>query len=129
MNYFAKNYQDNSVLRSHHDFRLNNDGFFFKLVPNQGLRSGDSDLITGMYLSREYTNFLIGPDGPKGERGGTRIDFGKAPRYLSNTEFVNGVNRGWLGTNGATSETIQRLVTQFLQTGKAVMVAIENQKK
>lgn len=129
MNDFAQNYGNNSVPQSHHDFRLNNDGFFFKLVPNHGLRSGDSDLITGMYLTREYTNYLVGSDGPKGERGGKRIEFGNAPRYLSNTEFVNGVNRGWLGTNGVTSETIQKLVTQFLQSGKAVLVAVEKHKK
>ncbi|WP_154923297.1 hypothetical protein [Klebsiella grimontii] len=110
---------------SHHEYRLNQDGFLFKLVPCKGLQAASEKLISGMYITREYMQFLLGPNGPKGKRGGRFISFKNSPRYLTNTEFSDFVNRGWIGTNCKQSSTIALLIHGFLQTGRAVIVAVE----
>lgn len=68
---------------------------------------------------------LLVPNGLKGKRGGRFISFKHSPRYLTNTEFSDFVNRGWIGTNCNQSSTIASLIHNFLQTGTAVIVAVE----
>ena len=110
---------------SHSEFRLNYDGFLYKLVPNKGLQAATEKLITGMYITNSYMKFLLGENGPKGERGGRLINFKNSPRYLTNTEFSGMVNRGWIGTSLNQSDNLASLIGEFLQTGRALMVATE----
>ncbi|MFT6164466.1 MAG: hypothetical protein ACJA1T_000495 [Zhongshania aliphaticivorans] len=112
-------------ISNHEQFRLNHDGFFYKLVPSKGLQAASEKLISGMYITHKYMKFLLGPNGPKGERGGRLITFNNSPRYLTNTEFSNFVNRGWLGTSSDQSNHLSNLISQFLTTGRALMVAVE----
>jgi hypothetical protein len=112
-------------IQSHGEYRLNDDGFMFKLVPNQGLRPASGELIKGMYLPREYMHFLISPDGPKGPKGGSLITFDGAPRYLTNSQFSAGIHSGWIGTSGTQSQTVKDIVQQYYETGHAVLVAYE----
>ena len=74
-------------IRSHEDYRINDDGFLLKFVPASDLQPVSRELIKGMYVPREYMHFLLGPNGPKGPRGGPRITFDDVPRYLTNSEF------------------------------------------
>lgn len=110
---------------SHSGFRLNYDGFLYKLVPNKGLQAATEKLIAGMYITNSYMKFLLGENGPKGERGGRLINFKNSPRYLTNTEFSGMVNRGWIGTSFNQSDSLAQLISEFLQTGRALMVAVE----
>jgi len=113
-------------IRSHQEFRLSDDGFMIKLVPQLGLKPASGELIKGMYVTREYMEFLLGPDGPRGSQGGVNITFDNSPRYLTNSEFISSVRSGWIGTRGAQSDTICELVRSFYETGRAVMVAKES---
>jgi hypothetical protein len=125
MNDFHHKINLSKEFSSHHEYRLSQDGFLFKLVPCKGLQAASEKLISGMYITREYMRFLLGPNGPKGKRGGRFISFENSPRYLTNTEFSDLVNRGWIGTNCSQSSTIASLIHDFLQTGTAVIVAVE----
>ncbi|MGR2740921.1 hypothetical protein ACUY1T_20945 [Billgrantia sp. Q4P2] len=115
----------NSEISGHDGFRLNYDGFLYKLVPNKGLQAATEKLISGMYITNSYMKFLLGGDGPKGERGGRLITFKNSPRYLTNTEFSGMVNRGWIGTSSDQSNSLAQLISEFLKTGRALMVAVE----
>lgn len=117
----------NSDMSSHEGFRLNHDGFLYKLVPNKGLQAATEKLIAGMYIPHSYMKFLLGGNGPKGERGGRIITFKNSPRYLTNTEFSGMVNRGWIGTSSHQSNSLAQLISDFLTTGRAVMVAVEEE--
>ena len=117
-------YQENEIL-CHEDYRLCDDGFMLKFVPNNGVQPATSELIKGMYVTRKYTRFLMSDNGPKGKQGGKIIDFKNSPRYLTNTEFSNFVNRGWIGTRGIHSEALKNLIKQYYETGNAVLVARE----
>lgn len=125
MNQFHEKHGGVKSIKSHKEYRINSDGFLFKLVPNKGIQAASEKLISGMYLTREYMNFLLGDDGPKGVKGGGLISFNNSPRYLTNTEFVNLVNRGWVGSNCDQSDLLADLIKSFLDTGRAVLVATE----
>jgi|SRR5579864_1859943 len=118
--------QRKKTIQSHGEFRLNDDGFMFKLVPNRGLRPASGELIKGMYLLREYMAFLIGPNGPKGTKGAPLLTFDGAPRYLTNSEFAAAVRSGWIGTSGMQSRIVKDLVRQYYETGRSLLVARES---
>lgn len=126
MDEFHEAYPVDSELTSGDDFRLSNDPFLLKLVPNRGLSPSSGELIKGMYLPRVYVKFLLGPNGPVGPRGGQVISYENAPRYLSNTEFGHNVNAGRIGSCGGMSSAISEIVRSYFETGRAVMVARES---
>jgi len=111
-------------IQAHEEYRLSEDGFVLKLVPNQGLQPASGELIPGMYIPRQYMHFLLGKNGPKGPNGGIQITFENAPRYLNNTQFADSVRSGWIGTRGVQSDQLHEVIRQYYETGKAVMVAI-----
>jgi hypothetical protein len=118
--------QRTTVIKSHGEYRLNDDGFMFKLVPDRGLQPASGDLIRGMYLPREYMHFLLGPNGRKGPKGGPIITFDGAPRHLTNSQFTASIHSGWIGTRGFHSQVIKDVVQQYYRTENAVMVAYES---
>jgi hypothetical protein len=128
MDRFVAKYHLDSDIESDQEFRLNSDGFFVKLVPNYGLRPASGDLIKGMYLTREYLRFLLGPNGPKGSRGGRLIHFDNAPRYLTNTDFTQVVNRGWIGMRRLHTDALRDLINRYYETGRAILLAYETSK-
>ncbi|MBP7253097.1 MAG: hypothetical protein KBA75_06400, partial [Alphaproteobacteria bacterium] len=125
MDAFNAAYKTDSPLQSHDQFRLSDDGFMLKLVPDRGLKPASGELIKGMYIPREYMHFLIGEFGPKGPRGGVQITFANAPRYLTNSQFASNIREGWIGTRGVQSAAISDLIRQYYETGRAVLVAYE----
>ena len=125
MDEFVSLYYQKKEISCHEDYRLCDDGFMLKFIPNNGVQPATSELIKGMYVTREYMHFLMSNNGPKGKQGGKVINFNNSPRYLTNTEFSNFVNRGWIGTKGIQSEALKYLIKQYYESGNAVLVAEE----
>ncbi len=125
MDEFAIKYNTIKSVSSHEEYRLCNDGFMFKLVPNFGVKPASHELIKGMYVTREYMHFLLSTNGPKGKHGGRLISFGNSPRYLTNSEFSSFVHNGWVGTNGVQSKVLIDLLKTYYETGRAVILAKE----
>jgi hypothetical protein len=125
MDEFIARYGPDGELDSHKDFRLNSDGFFIKLIPNRGLRPATGELIRGMYITREYMKFLLGPKGPKGKGGGSLIDLHNAPRALANSEFIQVVSNGWVGMRKLHVKALKDLIRQYYETGRAILLAYE----
>ncbi|KKA06215.1 hypothetical protein VP02_18870 [Pseudomonas ogarae] len=128
MDKFSHAVKSTAPLASHEAHRLSDDGFMVKMVPNTGLMPASGELIKGMYLSRDYMNFLISPAGPKGPRGGGQITFENSPRYLTNTDFSTLVHAGWIGTRGAGTSMIKALIQSYVSTGRALLIAHEARK-
>ena len=128
MDEFYNRYIQSAEIKSHNAYRLNSDGFFLKLVPNRGVAPASGELIKGMYLTREYAKFLLGANAIKGDRGGTVITFDDTTRYLTNTQFTQAVNGGWVGTRGIHSSILKELIKQYYETGRAVLFANETSK-
>ena len=129
MDLFYNSNRTTTAIRSHNDYRLSDDGFMVKLVPNKGLRPASGELIKGMYVPREYLHFLLGPNGPKGPQGGAQITFEGAPRYLTNSQFAASVHAGWIGTRGVQSQTVRGMIQAFYETGRALVVAYETREE
>lgn len=129
MDKFSATYRTTGSISTHEQFRLNDDGFMLKLVPQKGLRPASGELIKGMYVSREYMHFLLGPNGPVGSRGGPKITFDNAPRYMTNSQFTAFVNEGWIGTRGVQTAEIRAMLERFYKTGRAVVVARESRAR
>lgn len=110
----------------HSEYRLSDDGFMVKMVPNKGLIPASGELIKGMYLSREYMHFLIGENGPRGPRGGQYISFENSPRYFTNSEFSSMVRAGWIGTRSSGTTVLKRIIKAYYESNRAVMVAQES---
>ncbi|MCL6375501.1 hypothetical protein [Pectobacterium versatile] len=127
MDDFYNSTRSAAAIQSHNEYRLSDDGFMVKLVPNKGLRPASGELIKGMYVPREYMHFLLGPNGPKGPQGGPQITFEGAPRYLTNSQFAASVNAGWIGSRGVQSQTVRNMIQSFYETGKALVVAYESE--
>ncbi|ONY02712.1 hypothetical protein [Burkholderia cenocepacia] len=125
MDNFYKEIHSDDAIRSHADYRLSDDGFMMKMVPNRGLQPASGELVKGMYLPRKYVHYLLSPSGPKGPRGGVQITFEDAPRYLTNSQFSASVHDGWIGTRGAQSETLKKMIRNFYETGRAILIAVE----
>jgi len=125
MDNFVTTYYCTKKINKHEEYRLCDDGFMFKFVPNKGLKPASNELIKGMYVTRKYMHFLLSDNGPKGDKGGTVIKFNNSPRYLTNTEFSNFVNRGWIGTRGIQSNVLKDLIKQYYETNNAVLIAKE----
>jgi hypothetical protein len=126
MDHFYQTYRSEKPIQAHEEFRLNDDGFVIKFVPNKGIQAASGELSKGMYCSRKYMEFLLGPQGPKGDKGGRRITFKSAPRYLTNTQFADSVHSGWMGSNGVQSETIKQLIRAYYESGRAVLLSVES---
>lgn len=129
MDQFYNRYQPDEQPENDAEFRTNPDGFFFKLVPNNGLIAASGELSKGMYLTRQYVHFLLGPSGPVGPRGGSLINFENAGRYMSNSEFISNVRLGRLGSFGTVSKSIAEVIRTYYETGRAVMIAKESERK
>lgn len=127
MDKFVNTYCNKSAISEHEEYRLCDDGFLLKLVPNSGLMPASKELIKGMYITRIYMKFLLSAKGPKGEKGGTIITFDNSPRYLTNTEFSKFINRGWIGTRGIQSDILSKLIKQYYETGNAILFANETE--
>ena len=129
MNNFMSNYKNTKSIKNNEEYRLNDDGFIFKFVENRGIKIASSELIKGLYITREYMNFIESPDSIKGVRGGTIISIKNTPRYLTNSEFTMLMNGGFLGTREIQSDVLKDLIESYFRTGKAILLAIETDSK
>lgn len=109
------------------DWRLNNDPCFLKLAhwePNED--QSTSVPSKGLYLPLSYVRFLLQDPRTRGRNGGVRLGYETVPRYLANSEFIELVKNGLVGTVGTSVEDLNELVTQSVRQGKGVLVAMES---
>ncbi len=117
-----------SPLTSHYQYRLNDDGFMFKLVPATGLSPATGELIKGMYITRQYMHFLLKDFSCRGIRGGVGINFNNSPRYLTNSQFAENVYAGWIGSHTIQTDMLGCLIRGFYESGRAVLLAYESER-
>jgi len=106
------------------DYRLNSEPFYLKLCPNTNLNLDDKGLFPGMYLPLEYWKLLIVDPTTEGRRGGRIVGFENVRRKLSNTDFIQLVASGFIGSRLYQSEFLHTLISKVLQQGKSVTLAV-----
>lgn len=116
--------------RSHPDgFRFSENPFFLKFCPRLIFDPDNTGLVKGMYLPLKYWKALSTGDYLDGPRGGKRLTYDNVRRHMNNTEFASLVSNAWVGTNIEQSKEIEILIQNSIEQGRAVIFAIESDKK
>lgn len=82
----------------HEDYRIGPTATYLKLCrPDMTL--WERGLSRGMYLPVPYVKLLVESPSVKGPRGGVRITYENVGRYLTNTQFVELFQSGFIGSS------------------------------
>lgn len=107
-------------------FRLSNNPFFFKVCDGRVPMEFNESLIEGMYFPHEHWPHVLGIHGPHGAdrpKYGRSVSRDTAPRWLSNTEFVDIAKKGWIGSERAAGrDWVKDLVRQCLDDDHALIL-------
>lgn len=103
------------------NFRLDPDACYFKLCESAVLDPTSRELLKGMYLPLGY--MLAAEQTARGPRGGRAFGYQTVPRHLNNTQFVQLVQDGWIGSAGAISNQLRDFVEDRLKGGSSVVLA------
>ena len=108
-------------------YRLGSDTFFFEIYPNPMAVPAPHGLLRGMYFPLSYWTSLIGSPEVRGPRGGVRITYQNARRYLTNTQFADLVGSGWVGSPPQGEAILANVIAQALRARRSVTLAIAQQ--
>lgn len=105
------------------EWRLTEDSFFVKLVAEDLARPVANKLVRGLYLPGSLVDLLL----ECGERD--EVPRGWSAKnlttYLSNEEFLQLAKQGYMGTRGATTDEVTRLIKSAFDKDKGVIVAVD----
>jgi hypothetical protein len=102
-------------------YRLGPGVSYLKLCKSVQFDPRSKDLIPGMYLPLEY--FDACEPTAVGPRGGRAYGYSTVPRHFNNTQFIDLVQGGWIGSNGTLSDELQQLVEELVESGRSVLLA------
>ena len=120
IDFIAKKKSNDLGLKS---FRLVGNPFFFKLCKRDRLLIDMPELTRGMYLNLDYWELLCKDESTQGPRGGTKITFEAAGRWLCRTDFAPMVADGWVGTRGLTEIELSDWVEEASKERRNVIYA------
>lgn len=105
------------------DWRLTEDAYFVKLVRDDLRKPGENKLVRGMYLPLGLVDLLLkdAEDGrrPKGWSSES------VTTYLSNEEFLQLAKQGYIGTRGAATEHLERVILGSFREGRGVVLTVD----
>lgn len=98
-------------------WRLNSDPFFFKLVPDLRARPSENRLSEGIYLPLGYLELLLASPSV-----GKTLGYHNVGRWLTNTQFIELMINGFIGSSGTLTGELTRLISETLQGERAAVV-------
>ena len=117
-----RKYRDDVV--GHPDLRLVDTPCFIKLCEPQARMANSTELVQGMYLTREHFETVHSTVDGQGPRGGRRVGYRNTPRYLTNTEFTSLLSNGWIGSRGTGTEALAEQVKMTLEADRSVIFGV-----
>ena len=105
-------------------YRLSENPFFLKICPRIIFNPDNVGLVKGMYLPLEYWELLSEHPTLVGPKGGKRLSYRNVRRYFDNSAFVTIASGGWVGTNIDQSSVLQEAIRSTLESGRAVVFAV-----
>ncbi len=70
-----------------------------------------------------WTSLVASPEA-RGPRGGVRIAYENAGRYLTNTQFADLVGSGWVGSFPQDEKMLTDVIAQSLEASHSITLAI-----
>ncbi|CAM3805046.1 hypothetical protein GCM10009799_29990 [Nocardiopsis rhodophaea] len=108
----------------HPEIRLVDTPCFVKLCEPQTRMVNSTDLIRGMYLSREHFEIVHSSPEAVGPNGGKRVGPQVARRYLTNTEFSFLLANGWIGSRGTGTDKLSEELRRTLNAGRSLVFGV-----
>lgn len=105
------------------DYRLNSELFYFKLCPANLDDILSTKMIAGMYIPIMLWKTLIESEETTGPKGGKIFSYNNVKRRLNNSEFVNLVQNGWIGSRVRASDTISSIIHDSISRDNSVLLA------
>ena len=105
------------------DYRLGKNFCFIKFCEAETADISSTQLTKGMTLPLDLWDSLITAGELNGPKIGTVLRYDNARRWLSNTMFIDLVDRSWLGTSGISTRRVATYVKKALGDGYVVMMA------
>jgi len=107
-------------------YRIGSDPFFLKFC-RKLLTYDDKGHVPGIYVPLSFWKRLVATPAVVGPRGGTVIypeTFGR--RYLTPTQFIDLVGRGWIGTSALQTRALAPYLRAAVHGKKAVVLAVQS---
>ena len=109
------------------DWRLSNDHCFIKLAHwTEEDSAGDGAPASGMILPVPYVRLLLEDSATATSGAGRQLGYEQVERYLTNTQFIQLVQDGFIGSVGVDAQTLREIVDERVEQGNGVMVAAED---
>lgn len=109
------------------DWRLSNDHCFIKLAHwAEEDFAGDGAPTSGMILPVPYVRLLLQDPATSISGEGRHLGYDQVERYLTNTQFIQLVQDGFIGSVGVDVSTLRAIVDERVEQGNGVMVAAED---
>lgn len=106
------------------DFRLSDNPFFIKVCEGEASIETSESLIEGMYFPLEHWQHVLAAPHSRGPHDGIMLSRRTAPRWFSNTEFIDIAKKGWIGSTRATGQHwVRELVQQSLREARSLILA------
>lgn len=119
---FDQMYAHTSDFLHESDYRLSTNPFYLKVCEGQAPIEYSETLIEGMYFPLEHWQKILDHRRSKGDS--LHISRQSAPRWLSNTEFVDIAKKGWVGsTSRAGQNWVRDLVKRYSDDDHALVLA------
>ncbi|MFC9470981.1 hypothetical protein ACFTS5_02230 [Nocardia sp. NPDC056952] len=111
---------------AHDSYRLGQSLTYFKFCRHDTGLDAKTQLMKGSYVSTEFVDVLLAST--QGPRGGQVVDGGiLRDRGLDNAAFISLVRTSLIGSSGATSDELQRVVAASLAGDRSVVFAMPHQ--
>lgn len=102
---------------------------FFKMCQVDSLAVDSLSPVGGMYVANKQAAMHLRSRAALGERNGTSFSFENVSGYMTTTLFTDLVAHGLIGTSGASSDLVYRVLEQSLeQRGAAVLGVLDDRR-
>lgn len=105
------------------EFRLLAAPCWLKLCESAARVNDPTELVRGMYLPREHFDELLRTH--TGPRGGPLLTYENVPRHFSNTQFIDLVRDGWIGSRGTGTELLRNVIKESIETRHSVVLGVQ----
>ena len=107
-------------------YRLAEAPFFLKLCNASQRLHASPKMLPGMYFPLRHWLAMLRTPNICGPRGGIRVGWDSAPRYLTNSQFSTLVRDAWIGTNAIQTRELSLVVQAAIEGHHSVLLAIEH---
>jgi hypothetical protein len=111
------------ALTAPHDYRLNDDPFYFKFCRSDVFTPDRSGMSRGLYVLAADVEHFLESEHSNGPRGGRYIGFDNYDRRFPNTLFLDLARAGWIGSRCLGSRQVEKIIRDALGASRSVTLA------